>query len=98
MDKVPQATHGRPRAAVKKGGTNRLLRAYDKARVGKKSKEEIVQEKAIREKDRSQKLQAKKERQRKMNKRTKKGQPVMKNRMEIMLEKIMTDKETYQTG
>ncbi|XP_063904857.1 thyroid transcription factor 1-associated protein 26 [Zophobas morio] len=55
------------------------------------SKEEFLRMKAEKEKATKEYWKKKLEKQKKMNKKTKRGQPVMKGRMELLLEKIQED-------
>lgn len=78
-----------------KKGTNRLIQTYEKSKAGRKSKKEFLKERAERDRIRSKKKKFKKEQHQKLSKWTKKGQPVMKNKMEVMLDKIINNKDTY---
>nr|XP_039251131.1 rRNA-processing protein FYV7-like [Styela clava] len=78
-----------------KKNTNRLIQTYEQSKTKRKSREEILKEQEERNRIRLEKKKLKKIDHQKLSKWTKKGQPVMKNKMEFMLDKIMNNKETY---
>lgn len=93
---LDQGTSGRKQVNGRQSRTNRMLKTHEKAKRWQNSKSEPIETREQREKARTEKQKMRKERQKRLNKHTRKGQPVMKNRMELMLEKIMKNTDTYQ--
>lgn len=77
--------------------TNRMLQEYKKSETVKKNREEDLNVKRERLEEKEKRRRQKKRQHQKMTQRTKKGQPLMKNKMEIMLEKITKNKDIYLT-
>lgn len=87
------ATEVKSKQKIERKGTNRILMAHREIKCIKNedSNETLQNNIELRQKKRREKIQSHK----KLNKRTKKGQPIMRNKMEMMLKKITENKDVY---
>ena len=72
--------------------------AISKGEQLKQEKEQHKLDKQRRELDRLEKLKKRRKTHRKLTAKTPKGQPLMRNRMQFLLEKIQNNKELYCPG